>query len=124
MWHHRRQIVNAPAAARSAAFLGDWAAYAAAMVERPQRCALVLAGIWTLAVIAALVSTLVSLDQDSFDGLNNFWQLPLALPWALIPVGLATDSHVIDAWLLAAMGLVNAVLIYHRFARRRPALTG
>ncbi len=44
------------------------------------------AGLYTLLVLVALALTLQSLSRDDFDGLNNVLQLPLALPWAILPV--------------------------------------
>ena len=42
---------------------------------------------WAAATVAALLVTLPSLKHDNFDGLNNIYQIPLALPWFLIPIG-------------------------------------
>lgn len=73
---------------------------------------------YLLLVAFALVVTLRSLDRDEFDGLNNLLQIPLALPWWLIPRG--TD-HVQNAYIDAGFGALNAVLIYAalRWVQRR-----
>ena len=83
-----------------------------------RRKAAVVAGLWALGTIVALVVTLpvVQADRD-FDGLNNMLQIPFALPWFLLPIG--TSNHVLDAWVVAGMGLVNAALIYVWLERRR-----
>lgn len=68
----------------------------------------------------ALVFTLRSLAVDDFDGLNNLFQLPLALPWVIAPLG-GTD-HVQNAYIFAGFGALNAVLLYlwlRRVRRRR-----
>ena len=74
-----------------------------------------------MGTIGALVVTLDSLQSDNFDGLNNILQIPFALPWFLIPIGIVTNNHVVDAWVTAAMGLLNAALIYWWWAHRQPA---
>ena len=51
------------------------------------RAATIFFVIWTVAVGVALAITLRSLSTDDFDGLNNFWQIPFALPWFVLPVG-------------------------------------
>jgi hypothetical protein len=67
---------------------------------------------WSLMVAGALAATLSSLRTSDFDGLNNVLQLPLALPWALIPTPALTGwSHTTDAWAVALMGLVNGVIL-------------
>lgn len=70
----------------------------------------VTAVVWSAAVTAALVGTLSSLGTDEFDGLNNMAQIPLALPWFLVPIG-GIWSHGADAWIVAGMGWVNALLL-------------
>lgn len=58
----------------------------------------------------ALVVTLHSLRTEDFDGLNNLFQIPFALPWFLIPIG-GIWSHETDAWVAAGMGWFNGLLI-------------
>jgi hypothetical protein len=66
--------------------------------------------------VAALIVTLPAVaPSKDFDGLNNLFQIPFALPWFLLPV--VTRDHVLDAWITAGMGLLNAALIYARLAR-------
>lgn len=72
--------------------------------------ALVVAIVWVAGTAVGLASTLESLRTDDFDGLNNMLQIPFALPWFLIPIG--TSDHVRDAWVVAAMGLANAVILF------------
>jgi hypothetical protein len=68
--------------------------------------------VWAVLVAIALVATLSSLQEADFDGLNNLLQIPLALPWSLLPVpGLTGWSHEADAWFLAAMGWVNGTIL-------------
>ena len=68
--------------------------------------------VWSLLVAGALVSTLSSLRETAFDGLNNMLQIPLALPWSLLPLpGWADWSHETDAWVLAAMGWANGAIV-------------
>jgi hypothetical protein len=62
-----------------------------------------------MGVAIALVTTLMSVDDD-FDGLNNLYQIPFALPWFLVPIG-GIWSRETDAWIAAAMGWFNAALI-------------
>ncbi len=57
-----------------------------------------------------MVTTLKSLRESDFDGLNNLLQMPFALPWFLLPV--ATSDHEANAWVTAGMGMLNAALIY------------
>lgn len=79
----------------------------------------VCAGIWCIAVAAALALTLRSLRHDAFDGLNNLFQIPFALPWFLLPLpALLGDSHQTDAWLTATMGWFNGWLLFVALARR------
>lgn len=66
--------------------------------------------IWMLAVGAALISTLDSYRTDDFDGLNNIFQIPFALPWFLIPIG-GIWSNEVDAWIAAGMGWLNGLVI-------------
>jgi hypothetical protein len=77
---------------------------------RPDRRSATIAAVWSVAVAIALVSTLNSLGKDDFDGLNNMLQIPFALPWFLLPIG-GIWSHEVDAWIAAAMGWFNALLI-------------
>lgn len=74
--------------------------------------------LWALGTVGALTVTLRSLRNDDFDGLNNFLQLPFALPWGMLPTAIVT-THYQDAWVLAAMGLLNAFLLHVRLGRRR-----
>jgi hypothetical protein len=49
-------------------------------------------------------------------------QIPLALPWWIIAP--APRGHTADAWMTAALGLVNPALLYvvlRRFLPARPA---
>jgi hypothetical protein len=85
--------------------------------EARVRAAAFLVG-WSFLVAGALVLTLRSLSRTDFDGLNNFWQIPLALPWFLLPIGVLTRSHHTDAWIAAGMGLVNGVIIAAWIAHR------
>jgi hypothetical protein len=66
--------------------------------------------IWSLLVGGALVATLDSLRTEPFDGLNNLFQIPFALPWFLIPIG-GIWSYETDAWIAAGMGWFNGLLI-------------
>lgn len=66
--------------------------------------------VWSLCVGGALVATLHSLRAEPFDGLNNLFQIPFALPWFLIPIG-GIWSHETDAWIAAGMGWFNGLLI-------------
>jgi hypothetical protein len=52
----------------------------------------------------------LQLETDDFDGLNNLFEIPFALPWFLLPIG-GIWSHQIDAWIAAGMGWLNALLI-------------
>ena len=80
--------------------------------ERRRRIVLTFLSAWTLAVAAALAVTLYSLHIEDFDGLNNLWQIPFALPWFLIPLPALTGwSHEANAWVTAAMGMANGLLI-------------
>lgn len=79
----------------------------------------VLPAAWATATVLALVATLASLRRDDFDGLNNIYQLPLAFPWIILPVG--TKNHEFNAYVMAAMGLANAVLLAVWLRRRRSA---
>lgn len=76
---------------------------------------------WAAGTAAALMFTLASLRKDDFDGLNNIYQLPLAFPWVILPVG--TANHELNAWVMAGMGLANAVVL-HFWLRRRRAASG
>jgi hypothetical protein len=66
--------------------------------------------VWSLLVGGALFATLHSLRAEPFDGLNNLFQIPFALPWFLIPIG-GIWSHETDAWIAAGMGWFNGLLI-------------
>lgn len=77
----------------------------------------VLPALWAVGTIVVLISTLVSLRRDSFDGLNNIWQIPFALPWFMLPVSVA--GHTVDAWIVAGEGLLNAGLLALWLRRRR-----
>lgn len=80
-----------------------------------------LAG-WSLAVTGALAAMLHSLATDDFDGLNNIWQIPFALPWFLVPLPAITSwSYEADAWAVAVMGWMNGFLLaaWIRRCRRR-----
>jgi hypothetical protein len=65
---------------------------------------------WSLLVGGALVGTLHSLRTEPFDGLNNMFQIPFAMPWFLIPIG-GIWSLETDAWIAAGMGWFNGLLI-------------
>ena len=85
--------------------------------QRIDRVAAAAAACWAALVVAALVVTLHSLATHDFDGLNNAYQIPLALPWWLvIPY---PGSHLRDAWVTAGIGLVNAGIVYAVASRRR-----
>lgn len=94
---------------RSLDLMRDWL--------RDHRAAL-LAALWIVGVGVGLVSTLDSLSHDDFDGLNNMFQIPFALPWFLLPIAALTNSHLTDAWITAGMGLVNAVIVYRWIQRK------
>ena len=87
------------------------------------RVSLAAASLWSVGVALALAATLSSLRSSGYDGLNNMFQIPLALPWLFIPIG-GSGSHEADAWIAAAMGWLNAVLIllFLPEYRRRRAL--
>lgn len=71
-------------------------------------------------VAIGLVTTLQSLTDDDFDGLNNMLQIPFALPWWLVVP--APWSHTVDAWATAGLGVINAAIVYvviSRWDRRR-----
>jgi hypothetical protein len=92
---------------------------------RPQvtRFSSLVAITWAIAVAAALTATLGSLSTDDFDGLNNIFQIPFALPWFLIPIG-GIWSDEVDAWVVAGMGWGNAVILLlflSPWLDRRPA---
>lgn len=52
----------------------------------------IAAGAYSALVLVALFLTLQSLSENDFDGLNNILQLPLALPWAILPVSVKSHS--------------------------------
>lgn len=70
--------------------------------------------VWSLLVGEALIATLDSLRTEGFDGLNNLFQIPFALPWfvmwLVIPIG-GIWSYETDAWITAGMGWFNGLLI-------------
>lgn len=87
--------------------------------RRPWSTSLVFLTMWSVAVAGALAVTLHSLNTDDFDGLNNLLQIPLALPWFLLPLPALTGwSHEVDAWAVAAMGWANGLLIAAWLRRR------
>jgi hypothetical protein len=52
------------------------------------------------------------LKSSDFDGLNNLLQIPLSLPWSLLPLpGSADWSHEMDAWVLAGFGWLNGAIL-------------
>jgi hypothetical protein len=74
---------------------------------------------WGLLVALALADTLHSLRTTEFDGLNNIAQLPLALPWVLLPLPAITGwSYETDAWVVAGMGLLNGAILASMINRR------
>lgn len=73
--------------------------------------------VWGVLVLLALAYTLDSLRHTDFDGLNNFYQIPLALPWFLVPTA-AFLSYEQDAYVVAVEGLVNAGIL-HVWLKRR-----
>jgi hypothetical protein len=85
-----------------------------------RRTAVLIASCWVVGTLVALITTLQSLSTDDFDGLNNMLQIPFALPWFLIPIPALTNNHVVDAWITAGMGLLNAALIYWWIDQRQP----
>lgn len=75
--------------------------------------------VWAVAVAVALAVTLQPLHRDHFDGLNNIFQIPFAMPWFLLPLPrLFASSHGSDAWVTAGMGWANGVILFV-FVRRR-----
>lgn len=74
------------------------------------RLAIAAATLWVLLVTIGLVTTLQSLSDDGFDGLNNMLQVLFALPWWLVVP--APWSHTVDAWVTAGLGVVNAGLVF------------
>lgn len=67
-------------------------------------------GTWAVGTLVALAATLPTLGRGDFGGLNNVPQIPFAFPWLLV-FGITGDERG-DPWVLAALGLVNACLIY------------
>jgi hypothetical protein len=65
---------------------------------------------WDALVAYALTTALRTLSRDDFDGLNNLFQIPFALPWFLIPLG-GLWSHATDAWIIAGYGWFNGVIL-------------
>lgn len=86
----------------------------------PVRLEIAIPVAWASATVAALLVTLSSLNHDDFDGLNNIYQIPLALPWFLLPTA-AVLSHTQDAWVAAGEGLLNALLVHFWLRRQRTA---
>lgn len=79
---------------------------------RDRLIAPIFLAVWAFLVAGALVSTLTSLREADVDGLNNILQIPLALPWSLLPLpGWTGWSHETDAWVLAGMGWANGVIV-------------
>ncbi len=91
-------------------------------LARAGRAEIVVPVLWTGATIAALVVTLASLRSSDFDGLNNILQLPLAIPWVLLPTGIWTSNYQ-DAWVVASEGLLNAGFL-HVWLHRRAGVAG
>jgi hypothetical protein len=79
----------------------------------------VLPVLWAAGTIGALPTTIYSLRHHDFDGLNNFWQIPFALPWVAVPGGGVWTTPFQQAWMSAAYGLLNAVLLRRRLVRRK-----
>jgi hypothetical protein len=77
-----------------------------------------LACVYLLLVVLALLNTLRSLRSEEFDGLNNFLQVPLAMPWFLL-IRTGTNRS-FNAFVDAGLGMVNASLLY-AFLRLREA---
>jgi ABC-type sugar transport system permease subunit len=77
---------------------------------------------YLLLVAIALGLALRSLDKQEFDGLNNLFQVLLALPWAISPRG---SDHVLSAYIDAGCGALNAalLLLFLRWVRRRRRVT-
>lgn len=76
---------------------------------------------WPALCVLAFVVTYISLQHDDFDGLNNMFQVPLALPWFFLG---GSSSHEVNAWVDLGFGLLNvaifdAVWLYR--SRRRSA---
>lgn len=77
-----------------------------------------IGGGWALGTVGALVLTLPAVAPGkNFDGLNNLFQIPFALPWFLIPLA-PRASGVASAWIAAGMGILNAALIFVWVRRR------
>jgi hypothetical protein len=90
---------------------------------KSRRIAIGFVVVWSLAVAGALQTTLQSLRTEDFDGLNNMFQIPFALPWFLLPLPAVTGwSYETDAWVVAGMGWFNGLIlgtwIAHRLATR------
>lgn len=85
-----------------------------------RRKSAVVAMVYFAAVVAALISALITLSRDADgSGLQYMFQLPLALPWALVPIGIFVDNQYFTAYWYAGLGVLNAVLLYHFLERRR-----
>jgi hypothetical protein len=83
-----------------------------------KRRAFRIGGVWALAVVAALLVTLPSVrNGDNFDGLNNAFQIPLALPWFVLPI--YTGSNFSQAFVDAGWGVLNACVLTLWLAKRR-----
>ena len=75
-----------------------------------RKAANIWGGIWAVGTLIALAATLPTLGRGDFGGLNNAPQMLFAFPWLLV-FGI-TDNDVSHPWALAALGLVNACVIY------------
>lgn len=75
---------------------------------------------WLGCVAGALAVTLRSLATDDNDGLNYLFQIPFALPWALLFQVRGQGGNALAVH-LAVSGAVNSVLVFAivRFAIRR-----
>jgi hypothetical protein len=75
--------------------------------------ALLSGGVVAAAVVLALIVTLPGVQPgDDIDGLNYLFQVPLALPWALVFRSHGDGSPVAVAWDFALMGLANAAILF------------
>jgi hypothetical protein len=77
---------------------------------KSRRIAVGFVVVWSLAVAGALQTTLQSLRAEDFDGLNNMFQIPFALPWFLLPLPAVTGwSYETDAWTLDRTSLNSPI---------------